>query len=228
MLLSLAAALPLWLIAQVPPPRAPWFELELSDPASPARAWKQRRAALDPDRCLAVLRNAGIPVEPVPDRVTGPGCGFTNAVRLGELGGTRFDTVTLACPALLAMAIWERQELQPAARELLGSEVARIEHFGSYACRGIYGRENARRSSHATADAIDVAGFRLADGRRIRIARDHALTAKSPDEATAAFLERVAVGACRSFRVVLGPAYNAAHRDHFHLEWTAVRWRLCR
>jgi hypothetical protein len=117
--------------------------------------------------------------------------------------------------------------LQPAARARLGTHVTRLEHFGSYACRGVYGREDARRSSHATADALDVAAFRLGDGRRLRVARDHRLTAKQPEEDIAGFLDRVQQGACATFSVVLGPAYNAAHRDHFHLEYTSG-WHFCR
>jgi hypothetical protein len=101
----------------------------------------------------------------------------------------------------------------PAAQRNLGKRVTRLEHFGSYSCRNIYGRENARRSRHATADAIDVAGFRLADGTRIRVVRDW-----SSDTPEALFLHEVHRGACRFFDGVLGPEYNVAHRDHFHLD----------
>ena len=40
------------------------------------------------------------------------------------------------------------------------------------------------------------------------------------------FLARVHESACRYFRVAIGPAYNAAHRDHFHYDrgpYTACR-----
>ena len=43
------------------------------------------------------------------------------------------------------------------AMERLGSELVRIDHFGTYACRNIYGRQEDRRSAHATAEAIDKA-----------------------------------------------------------------------
>jgi hypothetical protein len=214
-----------WVLVQlmllVPPRVAPWVELGLADPPGAVRDWKQRRAAANPQRCLAVLDAAGIAHDPLPDRVTGPGCGFRNAVRLDAVGELDFEAVSLSCRAALGLALWERQELQPAARAMLGSPVRRLEHFGSYACRGVYGREDARRSSHATADALDVAGFVLEDGQRLRVARDHRLTASTPEEAQAGFLDAVERRACRSFSVVLGPGYNAAHRDHFHLEWTS-------
>jgi hypothetical protein len=218
--LVLAALLPLYLLGAIPPRLAPWVELDFTDPPGAVRTWKQNRAAADPQRCLATLAVNEVAHGVVPDRETGPGCGLRNAVRLERIGEAVLTPVSLSCRTTLALALWERQELQPLARERLGSPVQRLEHFGSYACRGVYGREDARRSSHATADALDVAGFVLADGRRLRVARDHRLTARAPEPLTAGFLDAVEQRACRSFSVVLGPGYNAAHRDHFHLEWT--------
>jgi hypothetical protein len=75
------------------------------------------------------------------------------------------------------------------------------------------------RSQHATANAIDVAAFTLEDGRKISVRRNW--HGNSPESR---FLRSVHDGACRYFRVTLGPAYNAAHADHFHLDrgifWT--------
>ncbi|MFN3798647.1 MAG: extensin family protein, partial [Sphingobium yanoikuyae] len=47
----------------------------------------------------------------------------------------------------------------------------------------------------------------------------------------AAFLRDVRDGACGLFSTVLSPDYNAAHRDHFHLDQAergATGWRACR
>ena len=84
--------------------------------------------------------------------------------------------------------------------------------MGSYSCRNVAG--SARRSAHATANAIDVSGFVLADGRRITVA-DH-WSASNP--AVRRFFTAIHTSACKRFGTVLGPAYNAAHRDHLHLE----------
>ncbi|WP_375292508.1 extensin family protein, partial [Sphingomonas melonis] len=81
-------------------------------------------------------------------------------------------------------------------------------------------------SEHATADAVDIAGFRLADGRRITVVGDWT---GSGDKA--AFLREVRDGACRLFATTLSPDYNAAHRDHLHLDQAdrgAMGWRACR
>ncbi|WP_240636123.1 extensin family protein [Caldimonas tepidiphila] len=97
-----------------------------------------------------------------------------------------------------------------------------LEHYGSYACRNVYGRTEGRRSRHATADALDVAGFVLADGRRIRVQQHW----HEGDDVAARFLREVHRGACRFFDGVLGPGYNVAHRDHLHLERGPSR--ICR
>src|SRR5690606_30865360 len=122
--------------------------------------------------------------------------------------------------------MWERHVLQAAAQAHLGARVDAIEHFGSYACRNLYGEEGRNRSQHATADALDVAGFVLADGRRVRVQRDWQRQPEGADveggdgaamspAPEARFLRAVRDGACDYFDAVLGPDYNRAHADHF-------------
>jgi hypothetical protein len=127
----------------------------------------------------------------------------------------------MTCPQALAYAFWTAHDVRPAARAELGSTVVRVDHYGTYACRNVYGRATGMRSEHATANALDVAGFRLSDGRRISVARD--FRDAGPE---GRFLRRARDGACRWFRAVLGPDYNAAHRDHFHLD--RGRYAACR
>jgi hypothetical protein len=85
----------------------------------------------------------------------------------------------------------------------------------------VYDRPEATRSRHATAEAWDVAGFVLADGRRIRVARDWKGRSRE-----ARFLHELRDGACLYFDGVLSPDYNAAHRDHLHLD--RGPFRMCR
>jgi hypothetical protein len=132
--------------------------------------------------------------------------------------GTPF---TLSCRSAVALAMWERHVLQPQALAHFGVRVERMRHYGSYACRNIRGRDDGRRSQHATADALDIAGFGLANRREIRVVSDW-----SGDGDAARFLRDVHSGACRFFDAVLGPDYNAAHRDHLHFDRGA--YRACR
>lgn len=195
----------------------------MSAAPGPATRWQLKRAQADTARCHAVLAASALLRRPAIDREEPGGCGYHGAVRVDGLArevgvGTPF---VLSCPAALDLAMWMRHDLQRAALAELGSPLVAIQHAGSYACRSIYGSADARRSRHATADALDVSGFVLADGTRIALARDW-----RREDARGRFLGQVRDGACRWFDVVLGPDYNAAHRDHLHLEHG--RGRLCR
>ena len=124
------------------------------------------------------------------------------------------------------MLLLEQRVIQPAAMRRFGSTVTRIDHAGSYSCRRLYGRGEGPFSEHATADAIDITGFRLADGTSVTVLGDW-----QDGGAETAFLRDVRDGACRLFSTVLSPDYNAAHADHLHLDQAergAAGWRLCR
>lgn len=147
-------------------------------------------------------------------------CARPDRTRLGDYPLSP-DTPPVTCPVAIALELWRRDSVAPAAREILGSEIARIEHLGAYSCRRIYGRGEGNWSEHATGNAIDIAGFVLEDGRRISVLRDWA--GEGPE---AAFLREVRSGACEAFATVLSPDYNAAHADHFHLDQDS-RWAGC-
>ena len=170
--------------------------------------------------CLADLGARGAGFTPLPDQYFGAGCSQINTVRLLSVSGddrpfalTNLGPVT--CPLAEAMAGWARYGVDRAARQILGSPLVRVETMGSYSCRNVAGTE--RRSAHATANAIDVSGFELADGRRITVLGDY----YAGDPPVREFLSVIHTSACRRFGTVLGPDYNAAHRDHFHVEVSA-------
>lgn len=219
---------------QVPERLDPWAPLDVAAAPNLLTFFKLARASADPAACRAALATARWRTTPLPDRATGPGCGFENAFRIERTSVAVGEPFSLSCRAALSLAMWERHALQPAALARLGSEVRAIEHLGSYACRNLYGEEGRRRSRHATADAVDLAGFVLADGRRIRVLHDwHAApgAAGASEQAAgvtdeARFLRELRDGACRWFDAVLGPDYNRAHADHFHFD--RGRARICR
>ena len=97
---------------------------------------------------------------PIPDQVTGEGCGFANAVRVTRGAGVAFgDGFAATCPLAVAWSMFETHVLQPAARRHFGQDVSRVVHFGSYACRNI-NHGDARPAQRARpANALDVAGF---------------------------------------------------------------------
>lgn len=215
--LLLVWAVDLW----APRQDLPWKPLLLADPPGLATGVKFARAAADPETCRDILRDGGVEFVAEPDRTQGF-CTTLNAVRLTD-GVTRLAPAApvMTCKAALAYAFWERHAVQPAAIAVLGQRVARIEHFGTYACRNVYGRSEGRPSEHAFSNALDVAAFRLTDGRRISVVGDF-----RDEGVEGAFLRQVRDGACPWFKGVLSPDYNAAHRDHFHLDYG--RYDICR
>jgi hypothetical protein len=200
-------------IVRIPDRHNPWAALRVDEAPGWLTRLKLARVARDPELCLRTLATAGWTFAQLPDKEFAPGCGFENVVRIDAARLAVGTPFALSCPAAVALALWERHLLQPAAHAHFGHRVVRMEHFGSYACRDIAGRSEARRSRHATADALDIAGLVLADGRRIRIVQ-HWSTGGNE----ALFLRELHAGACRVFDTVLGPDYDAAHRDHFHVE----------
>jgi hypothetical protein len=220
-----AIALAAWLLhgghVRIPDRYNPWAPLSLEEVPGWLTRWKLARVGRNPAACIDLLATSGWKYVPVQDRETAPGCAFANAVQVQALNVGVGAAFTLSCPAAVRLALWERHVMQPAAQASFGRPVARIEHFGAYACRNLYGRSEAPRSRHAAADALDLAGVVLEDGRRITIARHW--QAQSEE---ASFLRALHAGACTLFDAVLGPDYNAAHRDHFHFERGG--YRACR
>lgn len=213
------------------PEDMPWTPLDLTQPVGAFTGRKIAALGTDARRCEALLDRAGVTFTALPPREGGPQCGYRDGVRLSAAGALdiayRPEGLGTSCRVAAALALWEWHVVQPAALAHLGSKVAAVEHFGSYSCRRMYGRSEGGWSEHATANAVDIAGFRLADGRRITIVGDW--TGGTPTEA--AFLREVRDGACRLFATVLSPDYNAAHRDHLHFDQAdrgTMGWRACR
>ncbi|MGA0533754.1 extensin family protein [Hansschlegelia sp. KR7-227] len=188
-----------------------WLPLDLRAPPGVFTQWRIRMLGAAPEACAAVLRRSAVAATPIPARAAAAGCGFSDGVTVSgvALGAT---SPVMRCPLAAAFVVWERHVVQPAARRRLGRPVARVEHLGTYACRDVAGR-SGRRSQHATANAIDVSGFALAGGGAVSILADW-----RGDGAEARFLREVRDGACGLFAGVLSPDYDAAHRDHLHLD----------
>jgi hypothetical protein len=219
-----------WGYARNHPENVPWTEIDLARPIGAFTGRKLAALGGHSDQCRALLRRAGIPFTTLPRRGPDGPCGHEEEVRFGRGGALaiayRPQGLGTSCPVAAGLALWEWHVIQPAALRHFGAGVAGIDHFGSYGCRRVYGRSEGAWSEHASANAIDIAAFRLTDGRRISVASDW------PDGgAKGRFLHDVRDGACRLFATTLSPDYNAAHRDHLHLDQAkrgAMGWRVCR
>ena len=150
--------------------------------------------------------------------IDGPGiCGMTRPLKVSALGNGAIGldkVLTIDCPMIPALEAWLNDVVQPDAQARFGQKVAVVNVFGAYSCRSIDNAGGARLSEHAFGNAVDVAGFTLADGREVAFVRDW----KIPGSQEAAFLHEAHAGACQYFTTVLGPGADVFHYNHIHLD----------
>lgn len=148
--------------------------------------------------------------------IDGPGvCGMDYPFRVTALAGGAVGLktkATLACPIIPRTDAWLAEVVQPAAMLYFGAPVVEM-RSGSYSCRSRNNRRGAKLSEHSFGNAIDVMGFRFADGREITVAKGWRGAPEEQD-----FLREIFVGACRYYTTVLGPGSDAFHYDHLHID----------
>jgi hypothetical protein len=120
---------------------------------------------------------------------------------------------TLACPIVSVLDRWLTDSVQPAAQRWFGARVVEIRQISAYSCRGMNGSSRAHISEHAFGNALDIAGFTLADGRHISVKDGWK---GMPEEQ--GFLRDVQAAACQRFNTVLAPGFNVYHYDHIHVD----------
>ena len=163
------------------------------------------------ERCVAHLKSEDIQFQVSPRPAEGA-CFVRNGISVTRVGLLDLPRPTImTCSLGRSLLSWE-SNIQALSREAFDVNATELLHFGTYSCRSIANRPGIL-SEHAYANAIDVSGFRLSDGREISVQQGWAGDAK-----TSQFLQAVAESACHHFSVVLTPNSNRAHHDHFHLD----------
>jgi hypothetical protein len=120
---------------------------------------------------------------------------------------------TLACPLVSRLDKWIATAVQPAALHWFRQPVVEIKQISAYSCRGMNGNAYARISEHAFGNALDIAEFELADGRKVSVQYGwHG----APEEQ--GFLRDVQAAACEEFSTVLAPGANIYHYNHIHVD----------
>jgi hypothetical protein len=157
-----------------------------------------------------------------------------------KLTGEPLSTCAMA-EGLAAMS----EAAKKAAQDILGTELAAIVTGPGYECRRRNRAATGKLSEHAFANALDIAGFKLADGRQVTVEADwphlppaeplaepaaEGEEAPTNDEAKPApaseraatpeakFLVAVRDAACGIFTTVLSPDSNTAHHAHLHFD----------
>jgi len=210
-----ARSLPLVLPEQFGPPQ----EVYASFPDSGSAA-----APAAPSACQ--LRLEKIAVFQALGTLVGPGdCGAPDAVQLQVVilpDQTRVAVTppaSLRCSMAEQVAGWLRDDVAPTLAET-GPPLRVLDNFDSYECRGRNRVRAAALSEHGRADALDVRGFRLADGREINLT----------DIGVAKDLrQKIRASACTRFSTVLGPGSDGYHEEHIHLDLAERRnnYKLC-
>ncbi len=167
-------------------------------------------------QCIASGRvKASDAITPIPEVDGHNGCGADHPFKVhafenGEVALS--ETAELNCPMIAATDDWLERVVQPNAMSLFGQRIVGLKLLGTYSCRTI--AHVSYMSEHSYMNAVDVGGFRFADGHDIVIGRDW----NSPDPVVRQFLRIVGDESCQIFNTALGPDYNSDHHDHFHLD----------
>jgi hypothetical protein len=172
------------------------------------------RPAVPPEtmaQCIAELQSRGADFTRQAPITDPAGCAVQNPVALRSLGNGMkvMPEALLDCPMALAAVRFMTEVAVPEASRDFGSELVSINNASGYVCRPRHGE--TKLSEHAYGNALDVAGFALADGRHIDVRGD-------APEAEAKFLDAVRKAACGPFKTVLGPGSDADHALHFHFD----------
>lgn len=163
--------------------------------------------------CLADLDRHDIAYTEVPSPDAGnPACYVNTAVRVRTIETRLSRPVLMSCALASRLDRFEREMIEPLAERDLRRRIVGITHLGAYSCRANTGR-SGELSQHAFGRAIDISGFRFSDGTSASVQHDW----RGHGPATI-FLHDVARNACRYFSVVLTPASNHDHYNHFHLD----------
>jgi len=186
--------------------------------------------ASDYAACVAELASRKIAFEPVGE-ASDEGCALSGAVRLAAIATASGNVSLTGKPMMLCsfarqFSAWVSAVAAPLALGYTGQRLAEIETGSAFACRARYDKPGQVPSEHAKGDAVDIAAFMLADGRRL------AVKEQASDPPSARDLVRaLRTTACGYFTTVLGPGADAAHAEHFHfdtgLHGATPNYRIC-
>jgi hypothetical protein len=185
---------------------------------SPNFVAKEEPWRADAERsCLSGFNIAKSPFVTQHSALGGPSvCG---ALKPYDMSGTISGRVrlapaaTLQCQMIPTVDRWITEVVEPAAQRYLFASLVELKVVASYSCRPMNGVAGSKLSEHGHANAIDIAAFKLSDGRSVSVKSGWHGGAGERD-----FLHAVHRGACTHFTTVLGPNANSFHADHFHLD----------
>ena len=201
----------------LPVQHLPWRSLNPDAPLGLATKSQLMRLSLSPSKvCMDMAHNSplllSVTAEPHKPNKT---CGWNIARTVSGAYSTDIvpKEAQMQCPLAIGSYMWTR-ELNELSEKHFSTGLSKILHVGTYSCRRQNGNNSGEWSEHAFANAWDITGFQLEDGRVISVQKDWS----GHDKTRQKFLKDARDKACKIFRVTLSPDFNAAHHDHFHLD----------
>jgi hypothetical protein len=180
---------------------------------TPAPAEPQ--ALIGPPACFGTFSERGGIALPAASESGSGACAIAEPVTFRAISmpdGSKVEldsSFTVTCAFAVEILDWVREDL-PGIVAHEDGKLTGITGVGGHACRPRNGVAGAQISEHATGNALDVFGLRLADGRTVSLVRT--------DANTRSLRERLKTSACARFRTVLGPGSDPSHKDHLHLD----------
>jgi hypothetical protein len=203
-----------------PPWHNPLKPLDLAIRPGVAAGFRLDGLSKSPPLCFARLDKVGVAYTHIDRQSDNPACVIANGLPLDQSLSPYSGRQTMSCKIAASLSLWERHAVMPAAAEMFGQPVKRIETLGAYARRRVNGAKTGRWSEHARGEVVEIAGFILADGTRVMVKDD--FSDFSPE---GTFLRRVRGKGCGVFSVVLSPDDNAQHANHLHFDMGAFAIR---
>lgn len=159
--------------------------------------------------------------------VTEGDCGERSPLGVEAISGIKLSAkAVLNCRMATTLATWV-QEANAQSQKDFGVGISTILSSTSYQCRRRNNAPDGKISEHGFANAFDLVGFKLGDGRTISVLEDWSVpTAQDDEESEIAseisvegkFLRSIRTQACAHFTTVLSPDSDPHHADHFHFD----------
>ena len=181
-------------------------------------------------QCLSDLKAADVQFVDV-GVIARDGCTVEGAVELDAVSSP-FGNVLLAGKPMMSclfarrFATWVREVAAPLTLAYTGSKLSAISTEGAFVCRTRDNRATEKMSEHAKGNAIDIAGFRLENGRNVSVT-----VALAGSKVDGVLLQALRTTACGYFTTVLGPGSDELHKEHLHLDFglhgQTDNYRIC-
>jgi hypothetical protein len=138
-------------------------------------AWSSSQVSAAVEICRKQLAGMTLDFERLPPLKQGI-CGTPVPILVRSIGSDPAVVIepaaTMTCKMAVTLDTWLKEQVQPTATAVFGTQVVKLHNAASYKCRNRYGGANTTISQHALANALDISEFVLASGERITVLND--------------------------------------------------------